>query len=66
MTAIPVDDIAARARQIRFWRTLLTCITAVFFALGWSVAKLWLGVAFLATAVQLGFKDGMKPTRPQA
>ena len=59
---IPLDQITAQARQVRFSRTLLTVIAALLFGLGWLVAKafgvLWLAVAWSATAVKVGWQEG--------
>jgi hypothetical protein len=64
---IPFDRIAAEAYQIHFWRTVVTIFAGVFFAVGWSVAKVWLLVAFAAAAVKVGFQQGTKkPTPPRA
>jgi len=55
---LPLDEITAQAREVRPGRTLLTMIAAVFFAVGWVVAKAWLSVAWCAVAVRLGFRAG--------
>lgn len=61
-TVIPLaDQVAARAHRVGFWRTLLTCVTAVLFALGWVVAKVftvtWLAVTWTGAAVALGWQE---------
>lgn len=63
-----LDRITAEARQVHFWRTVLTVIAALLFGLGWVVARafglLWLVMAWTATAVRLGWQEGRKP-RPK-
>lgn len=68
---IPVDDLAARARQVRPGRVLLIVIGAAGTAIGWVIAKFfttagqaagraWLIGAFFAEAVIYGFRVGAK------
>ena len=79
MTAIterlPLDEINARARDVHFWRTVLTVIAAALFGLGWVLAKTfavaWLAAAWSFTAVKVGWQEGRKtaevdrgPSRP--
>jgi hypothetical protein len=63
---VPVDEINQRAREIHFWRTVATLLAGLLFAVGWLVAKgftvLWLGVAWTATAVKVGWQAG-RPAR---
>lgn len=60
-----LDRITTEARQVHFWRTVLTVIAALLFGLGWVVARafgmLWLVMAWTATAVRLGWQEGRKP-----
>jgi len=61
-TVIPLaDEVAAKARRVGFWRTVLTCVTAVLFAAGWAVAKLftvvWLAVTWTGAAIALGWQE---------
>lgn len=62
---VPLDRITTEARQIHFGRLLLTLIAGLFFAVGWSVAKLfavvWFAVAWSAAAVKVGWQEGRKP-----
>jgi hypothetical protein len=44
-------------------RLIATTIGAVFYAAGWTAAKVWPGVVWCASAVQLGWNDGRKPIR---
>jgi hypothetical protein len=59
---VPVDEINRQARDIHFWRTVATLLAGLLFAVGWLVAKgftvLWLGVAWTATAVKVGWQAG--------
>lgn len=63
---IPVDDITSQAREVHFWRTVLTVVAAVLFGAGWVAAKvltgLWLGVAWAAVAVREGWREGRRAT----
>jgi hypothetical protein len=63
---VPVERISREARQIQFRRVLLTLFAGLFFAVGWSVAKmfgvLWLAVAWSAAAVKVGWQDARKTT----
>jgi hypothetical protein len=65
---IPLDEITAQAREVKFGRTLLTLIAAVLFGLGWLVAKFfgvtWLVLAWCAVAAREGWREGRRPRRP--
>ena len=65
---VPVDRISAEASQVKFSRTALTVLAAVFYVVGWSAGKaftmaawlgrgLWLGVVWSATAVKVGWVE---------
>lgn len=62
---VPVDRITARARDIHFWRTVLTLIAGLLFGVGWLVAKLfivlWLVLTWSAAAVQVGWQEAREP-----
>ncbi len=68
MTAIldrvPVEEITAEAREVKFGRTLLTVIAGILYGIGWVVAKafngLWLVMAWCAVAVKLGWMEARK------
>lgn len=45
-------------------RVLLTVIAAILYALGWATGKLWLPVAWSATAVLIGFREATAPKAP--
>jgi hypothetical protein len=55
---MPLDEITRQARQVRFGRVLLTVLAAVFFGIGWLVARLFLAVAWCAVAVRTGWQEG--------
>lgn len=63
---IPLDRIAAEARQIRFWRTVLTTLAGLLFGLGWLAAKgfavVWLAVAWSSAAVKVGWQEARRGT----
>jgi hypothetical protein len=66
MTAITerldLDAITAQARDVRFWRTVLTAVAGVLFGVGWVVAKafgvVWLASAWVFVAVRAGYREG--------
>ena len=66
---IPVDEIAARAREVKFGRTVKRLLVNVLFLTGWLAAKtlglVWLGLAFCWTAIDTGWHEarGNKPSR---
>lgn len=62
---VPVDEITARARQVRPGRMLATFILGFFFLLGWIPGRMWYLAADCVTAVSIGFRRGAKlPARP--
>jgi hypothetical protein len=72
---LPLDEINRQAREVHFWRTVLTLVAAVLFGAGWVTAKvfavLWLAAAWSFTAVRVGWQEGRKtaevsrgPSRP--
>lgn len=56
-----LDRITAEARQVHFWRTVLTLIAGLLFGIGWVAYKasavLWLAITWSGTAVRLGWRD---------
>jgi len=62
LTHVPMERINRQAREVHFWRTVATLLAGLLFAVGWLVAKgftvLWLGVAWTATAVKVGWQAG--------
>ncbi len=59
------EDISREARQVRFSVTILTLITAIFFAIGWVAGRLWLGSVYCGFAVRQGWREGTKPRVPR-
>lgn len=60
MTVLSADRIALQANALRLLPALLSVLMAPFFALGWSVARLWLAFRWVIAAFVVGFKTGMK------
>lgn len=58
---VPVQRISTEAREVHFGRTALTVIAALFYVIGWLVAKLWLAVAWCGTAVKVGWQEARRP-----
>lgn len=61
---VPVERITAEARQIQFRRIALTVLAALFYVIGWTVAKLfaviWLAITWSFTAIKLGWEEGRR------
>jgi uncharacterized membrane protein YciS (DUF1049 family) len=55
---VQLDDITERAHQVRFGRMLLTVLAAVFFAIGWTVGRVFFALAWCGVAVKVGFQAG--------
>jgi uncharacterized membrane protein YedE/YeeE len=59
---VDLDAITVQARQVRFWRTVLTVIAGLLFGAGWVTAKafgvMWLAAAWTAVAVREGWREG--------
>lgn len=57
----PVERITAEARQVQFFRTLLTLIAGILYGIGWLAGKvlgaLWLAVVWSFTAVKVGWVE---------
>lgn len=58
LEAVPVDQIAEHASQVRASQVAITLITAFFFAIGWTVGSFWRGVVFCCLAVRYGYRQG--------
>lgn len=65
LTRVPVERINRQARDIHFWRTVLTILAGLLFGIGFLTAKAfgvaWLAMAWTATAVRVGWQDARKP-----
>jgi hypothetical protein len=59
---VPVGRISTEAREVHLGRTLLTIIAAVFFAIGWAAARVFLALAWCGVAVKVGWQEARKPT----
>jgi hypothetical protein len=62
VTSDQLDEIGSRARELHFWRTVLTIVASVLFAIGWIVARVWLALAWCMVAVKLGWQSGAQVT----
>ena len=64
---VPVDEITAQARQVRFWRTVLTLVAGALYGLGWVTARLfavvWLAASWCWVAVREGWRASRGPSR---
>ena len=64
---VPVDEITAQARQVRFWRTVLTVIAGALYGLGWVTARafaiVWLAASWCWVAVREGWRASRGPSR---
>jgi hypothetical protein len=58
---VPVGRITAQAREVHFWRTVLTIIAGLLFGVGWlaykSLAVTWLAAAWSACAIREGWRS---------
>ena len=65
---IPVDDITAQAKQVHFWRSVLTVIAACLFGLGWIAfrffAVTWFAAVWCGCAVREGWREAKGPQGP--
>lgn len=61
------ERITAEAREIHFWRTVLTVVAGVLYGLGWvaykAVAGLWLVLAWCGAAVAMGWQEARPAAR---
>lgn len=61
---IPLDEITAQARQVRFGRTLLNLIAFTLIMTGKSAGLLWLSVVWCCLAVREGWRE-VHPPKPK-
>ena len=58
---VPVGRINEQARQVHFRRTVATILAGVLWMVGWLAGKtlglVWLALAWVATAVRIGWTD---------
>ena len=59
---VDVDAISQQAREVKFWRSVLTVIAACLFGVGWLAFKFfavaWFAVAWCGCAVREGWRAG--------
>lgn len=64
---VMTERITAQAREVHFWRTVLTVLAALLFGVGWLAAKTctvaWLALAWSAVAIREGWREARKPAR---
>jgi hypothetical protein len=59
---VDLDRLDAEAREVDFRRVVMTVIVALFFAIGWVVGRLWIGMVWSALAIREGWREGSKRT----
>jgi hypothetical protein len=56
-----VDRVNAQAKDLEFWRTVLTVVAAVLYGLGWVIGWVfkgtWLVLSWCFAAAKVGFLD---------
>lgn len=62
---LPVEEIAADAREVRFSRVIITLVLGLFWVIGWVAGHLWVGAVMCALAVRRGWRDGTGWAPPQ-
>lgn len=60
--SIPVDRIGEKAQTLAPGKVLLTVLIAILYVPGWVAGKLWLALAWMGTAVMVGWQDA-RPAR---
>lgn len=63
---IPVDQLAAEARQVQFSRVVLFLLFGFFWGIGWVAGRLWVGLVICAISVRRGWRDGTGHVPPQS
>jgi hypothetical protein len=58
-----VNKVNTEARGIHVGRLIAVAFAAVFFAIGWLIAKAFLGVAWVIAAIKVGWLDAGGPGR---
>jgi uncharacterized membrane protein YedE/YeeE len=68
---IPTERITAQAREVHFWRTVLTLIAGLLFGTGWLLAKAFTVAAkafavvwFALTWCAIAGREGWRSARP--
>ncbi|MCP2327600.1 hypothetical protein HDA40_006107 [Hamadaea flava] len=62
---VDVDAIRTRAAQINFRRLLLTLIVGLFWLIGFAARRAFVAAAYLAAAVQVGWREAGPPDTDQ-
>ena len=60
LESVPVEEITAAGRQVRFSRVLLTLFLGLFMVPFWVLGRVWLGLADGVTAAQVGWWRGQR------
>lgn len=55
---VPVEEITASAREVRFSRVLVTVLLGIFYVTGWVLGHAWTGGVMAAFAIRDGWRDG--------
>ncbi|MEU8279550.1 hypothetical protein ACFYOK_29460 [Microbispora bryophytorum] len=63
---IPVERISEEARQLDPAKAILTILIAPLFLIGWLAGKAWLIVAWIWTAVLVGWSEARRPQTARA
>lgn len=63
---IPVDEITARAREVKFSRVVLTLLLGFFYVAGWMAGRAWIGAVICALSVRRGWLEGQGMTQAVA
>ncbi len=58
LPADKVDEIVARAREVKFSRVLVTLILGFFYAIGWLAGHAWVGVVMCGLSARRGWLEG--------
>lgn len=62
---LPVDEIAARAREVKPSRVALTLFLGFFWVAGWVAGTAWTGTVMCALAVRRGWLDARGVPEPR-
>jgi hypothetical protein len=54
---LPVEEITARAREVKFTRVALTLFLGFFWVIGWALGHAWTGVVMMVITVRRGWRD---------
>jgi uncharacterized membrane protein YedE/YeeE len=61
---IPTERITAQAREVHFWRTVLTLIAGLLFGIGWLLAKAFTAAWFALAWCAIAGREGWRSARP--